>query len=133
MSSNSTTIQQHKTSNPYKAKFGYSRALRKGPFIFVSGTTSIDPTTGVVQFPSSAYNQTKTIFSEIIHSIEALGGTKEDVVRLRLFVKDESDCEDVGRAMKEAFGIVGPAATMVCVGFVSPDMKVEIEADALVM
>ncbi len=108
-----SALQQHKTSNPYEAKFGYSRAVRKGPFIFVSGTTSIDVYTGKVLFPDSAYDQAKKIFSELSLAIEALGGTKSDVVRLSLFVKDERDCDEVGRAMKEAFGTVGPAATMV--------------------
>lgn len=129
----SVTTRQHKTSNPYEAKFGYSRAVRKGPFIFVSGTTSIDLQTGKVLFPDSAYDQAKKILSEIIIAIEALGGTKRDVVRLRLFVKNESECDEVGRAMEDDFGTVGPAATMICVGFVSPDMRVEIEADAVVM
>jgi enamine deaminase RidA (YjgF/YER057c/UK114 family) len=105
-------LQQHKISSPYEARFGYSRAVRKGPFIFVSGTTSVDLNTGKVLFPDSAYNQARKIFSEITLAIEALGGTKYDVVGLRLFVKDESECDEVGRAMKEDFGIVGPAAKL---------------------
>ncbi|KIM40919.1 hypothetical protein M413DRAFT_445693 [Hebeloma cylindrosporum] len=137
-----TPTQRHKTSNPYEDKFGYSRAVRKGPFIFVSGTTSIDTSssssssggTGKVLHPKSAYEQTLVIFSEIVLAIEALGGTKADVVRLRMFVKEEKDGEGVSRALKEFFGSVAPAATMVFgLGFVNPDMKVEIEADAVVL
>ncbi|KAF8953238.1 YjgF-like protein [Flammula alnicola] len=114
------STQRHKTSNPYEDKFGYSRAVRKGPFIFVSGTTSIDTSSGKVLYPESAYEQTLKIFSEIVLAIEALGG--------------EKDGEGVGRALKEVFGEVAPAATMVFgLGFVNPDMRVEIEADAVVL
>lgn len=87
------STQRHKTSNPYEDKFGYSRAVRKGPFIFVSGTTSIDTSTGTVLYPKSAYDQTLKIFAEIVLAIEALGGTKNDVVRLRMFVAEEKDSE----------------------------------------
>lgn len=129
----SIQMQRHKTSNPYEDKFGYSRAVRKGPFIFVSGTTSIDTSTGKVLSPKSAYEQTLKIFAEIVQAIEVLGGAKSDVVRLRMFVQQDKDGEDVSRALKEVFGDVAPAATMVFgMSFVSPDMRVEIEADALV-
>jgi enamine deaminase RidA (YjgF/YER057c/UK114 family) len=128
------STQRHKTSNPYEDKFGYSRAVRKGPFIFVSGTTSIDTSTGTVLYPKSAYDQTLKIFSEIVLAIEALGGTKNDVVRLRMFVAEEKDSEGVSRALKEVFGSVAPAATMVFgMSFVSSEMRVEIEADAAVL
>ncbi|KAG6919260.1 hypothetical protein DXG01_008056 [Tephrocybe rancida] len=125
---------RYNTSNPYEAKFGYSRAVRRGPFIFVSGTTSIDPTTGTVQHPESVYQQAMATFSEIVRAVEALGGTRQDVMRVRMFVTADEDTDDVGRALKENFGEVGPAATMI-VGarFVSKEMKVEIEADAMVI
>ncbi|KDQ23099.1 hypothetical protein PLEOSDRAFT_1114287 [Pleurotus ostreatus PC15] len=127
-------MERFTTSNPYEAAFGYSRAIRRGPHVFVSGTTSIDPTTGAVLFPDSAYLQTQQIFKEIIRALEGLGTSKEDVVRLRIFVTEQSDAGEVGRAMKEAFGDVGPAATMI-VGaqFVRAEMKVEIEADAITL
>ena len=127
-------MQRHKTGNPYEDKFGYSRAVRKGPFIFVSGTTSIDTASGKVLHPKSAYDQTLKIFAEIVLAIETLGGAKSDVVRLRMFVAQEKDGEDVSRALKEVFGDVAPAATMVFgMSFVSADMRVEIEADAVVL
>ncbi|KAG5638740.1 hypothetical protein H0H81_010550 [Sphagnurus paluster] len=129
-----TPTQRHRTANPYESEFGYSRAVRRGPFIFVSGTTSIDPATGAVQHPESAFRQAQAIFAEIVRAVEALGGKRADVVRVRMFVTADEDSGDVGRAMKEALGEVAPAATMI-VGakFVSPEMKVEIEADALVL
>ncbi len=130
----STQMQRHKTGNPYEDRFGYSRAVRKGPFIFVSGTTSIDTASGKVLHPKSAYDQTLKIFAEIVLAIESLGGAKSDVVRLRMFVAQEKDGEDVSRALKEVFGDVAPAATMVFgMSFVSADMRVEIEADAVVL
>ena len=130
----STQMQRHKTGNPYEDKFGYSRAVRKGPFIFVSGTTSIDTASGKVLHPKSAYDQTLKIFAEIVLAIETLGGAKSDVVRLRMFVAQEKDGEGVSRALKEVFGEVAPTATMVFgMSFVSADMRVEIEADAVVL
>ncbi|RXW14253.1 hypothetical protein EST38_g11604 [Candolleomyces aberdarensis] len=141
-SSSDNTAHQtlyHRTSNPYESVFGYSRAVKKGPFIFVSGTTSIDPSTGVVQHPSSAYQQAIAIFSEIIKAVESLGGEKEDITRVRMFVTRDEDAEDVGRALKESLGggegdRGGPAATMILgVRFVDKDMRVEIEADAVVL
>ena len=122
------------TANPYESKFGYSRAVRRGPFIFVSGTTSIDPTSGQLLHPDSAYNQAVSIFSEIIRAVEAVGGRREDITRVRMFVSADEDSEAVGGALKEALGDVRPAATMI-VGsrFVAPEMKVEIEADGIVL
>ena len=124
----------YSSSNPYELRFGYSRAVRKGPYIFVSGTTSIDPESGHVRHGDSAYLQTLVIFREIINAIERLQGTKKDVARVRMFVTEQNDTEAVGRALKETFGDVRPAATMI-VGsrFVDKEMKVEIEADAVVL
>ena len=129
-----SAMQTFKTANPYEKKFGYSRAVRKGPFISVSGTTSIDPQSGVLLHPGSAGDQARVIFQEIARAVTALGGTKEDVVRVRMFVTNAEDADKVGEALREALGDVGPAATMI-VGahFVSPEMLVEIEADAVVV
>ncbi|KAL0955789.1 hypothetical protein HGRIS_002003 [Hohenbuehelia grisea] len=126
-------VQRFNTANPYESKFGYSRAIRRGPFIFVSGTTSIDASTGTVLHPDSASDQTRKIFQTIIEAIEGLGGKKGDVVRLRLFVKHDEDADGVGLVMREVFGSIAPTATMILgARFVSPQMKVEIEADAIV-
>ncbi|KAH6888823.1 YjgF-like protein [Coprinopsis sp. MPI-PUGE-AT-0042] len=134
MSITTQTYQKHQTSNPYEAKFGYSRAVRKGPFIFVSGTTSISPATGELLHPESAYDQTVQIFQEITTAVEALGGRKEDITRIRMFVTHDEDTTAVGTAMKEVLGGIGPAATMIVgVRFVDEKMRVEIEADAVVL
>jgi enamine deaminase RidA (YjgF/YER057c/UK114 family) len=125
---------RYQTENQYEKKFGYARAVRHGPFVFVSGTTSIDPTTGELLHPTSAYHQTKRIFQEIITAVEAVGGNKANVARVRMFVTYGEDAEDVGRALLEAFGDIEPAATMI-VGakFILPQMLVEIEADAVIL
>jgi enamine deaminase RidA (YjgF/YER057c/UK114 family) len=129
-------MQHYTTSNPYEKEFGYSRATKRGPFIFVSGTTSVDPTSGVLQGGEDAYEQTKVVFENIMQAVEGLGGTKKDVVRLRIFVAREEDVDGVGRGLKDFTRDVlpGPAATMI-VGarFVDEKMKVEIEADAVVL
>ncbi|KAI0331788.1 YjgF-like protein [Cubamyces sp. BRFM 1775] len=126
--------QRFQTANPYEKLFGYSRAVRRGPLIAVSGTTSIDPVSGQLRFPGSAYEQARAAFAEIIRAVEELGGAPQDVVRVRMYVTESSDADSVGKALKEALGEVGPAATMI-VGarFVSQDMLVEIEADAFVV
>jgi enamine deaminase RidA (YjgF/YER057c/UK114 family) len=74
------------TGNPYEQRFGYHRAIRRGPFIFVSGTTAIDKTTGKLQAPSNASAQTAVVMEECISAVEALQGTKEDICRVRMFV-----------------------------------------------
>ncbi len=126
--------QRFQTANPYEKEFGYSRAVRRGPYIAVSGTTSIDPVSGQLRHPGSAYDQARAIFVEIVKAVEGLGGTANDIIRVRMFVMHGSDADSIGKALKEALGEVGPAATMI-VGaqFVSSEMLVEIEADAVVL
>jgi enamine deaminase RidA (YjgF/YER057c/UK114 family) len=125
---------RHRTCNPYEQEFGYSRAVRRGPFVFVSGTTSIDPDTGEILHPTSAYHQAIRIFQEIITAVEAVGGNKTDIVRVRMFVTAQEDAGGVGRALKEVFGDIEPAATMIIgAKFVAPKMLVEIEADAVIL
>ncbi|KIK97952.1 hypothetical protein PAXRUDRAFT_824418 [Paxillus rubicundulus Ve08.2h10] len=126
------TVQRYRTLNIYENKFGYCRAVKRGPFIFVSGTTAIDIETGKVVHPMSAYDQALKAFREIITAVEALGGKKGDIVRVQMFVTYDDDSEEVGRALKEELGDVEPAATMILgAKFVSPDMRVEIQADAI--
>lgn len=135
----------HRTTNPYESLFGYSRGIRKGPFIFISGTTSVatsdrlpdltsESSDPIILYPDSAYDQARHIFRTIIESIEFLGGKREDITRVRMFVRSDTDSGFVGRALKDSLGDVAPAATMITgSGFVNPQMKVEIEADAVVL
>ncbi|KAH7098913.1 YjgF-like protein [Auriculariales sp. MPI-PUGE-AT-0066] len=124
----------YRSKNPYEQSFGYSRAVRRGSYIVVSGTTAIDPETGVLQHPDSAYEQTLDIFREIFYAISQVGGSApKDIVRVRMFVKRQEDGSEVARAMKEMMdGHVEVAATMICgADFVDGAMLVEIEADAI--
>lgn len=129
-----TSKTSFKTANPYEKSFGYSRAVKKGPFIFVSGTTSISPDeNGEDRFPGDAYRQTVVAFQEALKAVKALGGTKEGVARVRMFIASKQDCDEVGRGMKEVFGEGEWAATMIAgVGFVRKEILVEVEVDAVV-
>lgn len=124
----------HRTANPWEQKFGYARAVKRGPFVAVSGTTAISPSTGELQHPESGYLQTRATFDEILAALTALGASKEDIIRVRMFVAAQEDSGDVARAMREVMGAHDAfAATMICgVGFVDSAMKVEIEVDAVV-
>lgn len=124
--------QNYRTGNPYEARFGYSRAVRRGAHVFVSGTTSVDPATGTLRHADSAGLQAQAAFAAIVAAVEALGDTRADVVRVRMYVRDDADTDAVGAALADALGDVAPAATMlVGMRFVDPRMKVEIEADAV--
>ncbi|KIK54396.1 hypothetical protein GYMLUDRAFT_88102 [Collybiopsis luxurians FD-317 M1] len=124
----------YKTENPWEKHFGHSRAVRKGPFIFVSGTTSCHPDTGEMMHIDSAYEQTRLIFDTIIKSVEELGGKKTDILKLRMFTTTPECAKEVGKAFKECFDDVNPAAIIILgVQLASPDMKIEIEAEAVVL
>ncbi|KAF5390372.1 hypothetical protein D9757_005283 [Collybiopsis confluens] len=139
----------YKTSNPWEKKFGHSRAVRKGPFIFVSGTVSCHPETGEMMYADSAHEQARFIFETIVKAVEDLGGEKKDILKVRMFVSMSEYSMEVGMAFKECFGndsighdtsgetggdVGGPAGTMIMgVKLVGEDMKVEIEAEAVVI
>ena len=119
------------TGTPWEAAVGYSRAVRAGAWICVSGTTASDAR-GRVVAPGDAYGQARYILEKIAAALEQLGAGLEDVVRTRMFVTDISRWEEIGRAHGEAFADVRPAATMVEVQrLVDPGHLVEIEVDAL--
>ena len=125
--------QRVPSGTPWDAAFGYSRAVRVGPHVAVAGTTATDADGNVVA-PGDAYAQTAYAIGKIEAALAAVGAGLGDVVRTRLFVTDISQWEAVGRAHREAFADVCPAATMVEVArLIAEGLVVEIEADAVVL
>ena len=124
--------QKFGSNSPWEDKVGYSRAIRIGNIIELSGTVSVDNSNHVVG-EGNAYEQTKFIISKIIGYIEKAGGKKEDIVRTRIFVTDISKWEEIGKAHGEYFKDIKPVTTMVEVkSLISNEYLVEIEATAII-
>ena len=117
--------------SPWEPKFGYSRAVRIGPWVLVAGTTG-SLGDGSAAAPD-AYGQSKAALDKIEQALIQAGARMAQVVRTRIFVTDIGDFEAVARAHAERFGEIRPASTLVEVSrLVAPDLVVEIEADAYV-
>ena len=123
------TLRRVRSASPYEGLFGFSRAVRRGSRILVSGTAPLDRNGETVE--GDTYEQAKRCLEIILEAVRELGGDLDDIVRTRVFLVDHADWEAVGRAHGETFGEVFPAATLVVVkGLLDPRWKVTIEADA---
>ena len=117
---------------PWEAKVGYSRAVRIGNTIEISGTVALK--VGKLVGKGDAYHQTKRILEIIEDVLEQAGASLSDVIRTRMFVTNiEGDWQAIGRAHGEVFGKIRPATSMVEVsGLIGPDYLLEIEATAII-
>ena len=123
--------QNISSGGPWESRVGYSRAVRVGPHIYVSGCTAM--TSAGIVGKADPYVQARQALATIQRALEQAGATMAHVVRTRIYVVDIRAWPEVGRAHGEAFAAILPAATMVQVAaLIDLDMLVEIEADAYV-
>jgi len=118
---------------PYEPLFGYSRAVKVGHMVFVSGSTAVQPD-GTVTGVGDPYSQTVAALRTIEKALQQAGASLTDVVRTRMFATNLAHTEMIGKAHAEFFGNIRPASTLVEIArLVHPDMLIEIEADAVLL
>lgn len=120
------------SGRPWEEIVGYSRVVRVGQFVYVTGTTATDEQGNVVG-AGDPQSQTRKVLENVDWALEQVGARRDHVVRTRIYVKHISDWERIGRVHREWFGDIRPATTMVEVSqLINPDMLVEIEVDAVI-
>ena len=124
--------QNISTGSPYEQPIGFSRAVRVGNIVAISGTAPLT-SDGKTACPGDPYGQAKRCLEIIRDAVQKAGGCLEDVIRTRVMLTDVSLWQEIARAHGEFFGEIRPACTVVEVrGFVQPDWLVEIEADCVI-
>ena len=120
-----------RSASPYETAYGFSRAVRSGNRILVSGTAPVEPDGSST--PDDAAAQTRCCFAIILAAIEELGGSAADVVRTRMYITHAPDADAIGAIHGEIFREIRPASTMVVVSaLLRPEWRIEIEAEALI-
>jgi enamine deaminase RidA (YjgF/YER057c/UK114 family) len=122
------SMKRISTGSPFEATMGYSRAIVKGGWCFVSGVTGYDYATMVM--PDGIADQARNCFKTIASVLAQAGFTMDDVVRVQYTVTDVALVDALVPTLGEALGAIRPAATMVIAGLIRPEMKVEIEVTA---
>ena len=122
-------VTRHFTDTPWEPQVGFCRAIRSGSRIHVSGTVGIGPDG---RAPDGTYAQARAAIARAVAAVEALGGTRGDVVRTRMFATDPvGDLQDIARAHREAFGATPPATSLIGTSaLVAPEFTFEIEVEA---
>ncbi len=122
----------YKSGAKWESIVGYSRGVRIGNVIEISGTCAVDPD-GAPYAAGDPYKQTQRALEIIINAVNALGGKAEDIVRTRMYVTNIKDWEQAGKAHGEIFHTIAPVTTMIEVSnLIAPEYVVEIEATAIV-
>lgn len=116
------------TGSPFEAEMGYSRAVVKGGWCFVSGVTGYDY--AAMKMPDDVVTQTKNCFATIKQVLSEAGFELQDVVRVQYTVVEPTSVAEITPVLGANFGDIRPAATMVITGLIRPEMKVEIEVTA---
>lgn len=124
--------QRISSGTTWERQVGYSRAVRVGDHVYVSGTTATLPDGGFAG-EGDAYAQTRQIIRNVSRALEQAGAALGDVVRYRIYLTRRDDWPEVGRALSEAFGEIRPANTLVGISWlVDPRMLVEMDVDAVI-